>query len=83
MRHTEPDLFNKPLFSWPRPAVPVSFRMTSRRLKESLQSKNEDIGEASTANVFRPLHLQLDKGEEHTNFRQKWWQLWSVKLFYK
>ncbi|KAG1817968.1 ABC protein [Suillus subaureus] len=53
--------------------------MTSQRSEESLQGEKEDIGEANAVNLLRPLHLQLDTGEEYTKFRQKWWQLWLPK----
>ncbi|KAG1832564.1 ABC protein [Suillus subalutaceus] len=49
--------------------------MTSQRSEESVKEKVE---EANAANL-QPLNLQLDAGDEYTNFRQKWWQLWLPK----
>ncbi|KAG2037724.1 hypothetical protein BDR03DRAFT_1091732 [Suillus americanus] len=55
--------------------VPASFHMTSQRSEEFVKEKLE---EANAANL-KPLNLQLDAGDEYTNFRQKWWQLWLPK----
>ncbi|OAX30714.1 hypothetical protein K503DRAFT_184930, partial [Rhizopogon vinicolor AM-OR11-026] len=42
-------------------------------------SLKDEVKEASVAsNVLQP-NLQLDTGEEHYRFRQKWWQLWLPK----
>ncbi|KAG0699189.1 ABC protein [Suillus ampliporus] len=52
--------------------------MTSQRSEEfgQVPVERED---ANAANLHQPLHLQLDAGDEYTNFRQKWWQWWLPK----
>ncbi|KAG2147643.1 ABC protein [Suillus clintonianus] len=42
-------------------------------------SIDEDLDGANASNLHRYLNLQLDTGNEHTNFRRKWWQLWLSK----
>ncbi|KAG1821118.1 ABC protein [Suillus subaureus] len=49
--------------------------MTSKRSEESVKEKVEEVEAAN----LQPLNLQLDAGDEYTNFRQKWWQLWLPK----
>ncbi|KAG0705743.1 ABC protein [Suillus ampliporus] len=41
-------------------------------------SMQEELKEANRLN-HQPLNLQLDTGNEYTNVRQKWWQLWLPK----
>ncbi|KAG2153342.1 ABC protein [Suillus clintonianus] len=53
--------------------------MTSRRSEESLESDEEKVEEANVVNLQPLNHLQLDTGNEYTNFRQKWWQFWLPK----
>ncbi|KAG2348012.1 ABC protein [Suillus weaverae] len=52
--------------------------MTSQRSEESVRGDKEKVEKVNTANL-QPLNLQLDTGDEYTNFRQKWWQLWLPK----
>jgi hypothetical protein len=49
--------------------------MTSQRSEESAKGDKDQVEVANAANL-QPLNLQLDTGDEYTNFRQKWWQLW-------
>ncbi|KAG0701997.1 ABC protein [Suillus ampliporus] len=53
--------------------------MSSQRSEESVQDQKvpieDELEEANIVN-YQPLNLQLDTGDEYTNFRQKWWQLW-------
>ncbi|KAG1887345.1 ABC protein [Suillus subluteus] len=49
--------------------------MTSQRSEGFVKEKVE---EAKAANL-QPFNLQFDAGEEYTNFRKKWWQLWLPK----
>jgi hypothetical protein len=56
-------------------AVPASSHMTSQRSEESVKGDKDQVQVANAANL-QPLNLQLDTGDEYTNFRQKWWQLW-------
>ncbi|KAG1733609.1 ABC protein [Suillus paluster] len=54
--------------------------MSSQYSEESMQVPVErEPKEANAANLHQPLHLQLDTGDEYTNFRQKWWQWWLPK----
>ncbi|KAG0705755.1 ABC protein [Suillus ampliporus] len=50
--------------------------------RESVQDEKapieEELKKVNTLN-YQPLNLQLDTGDEYTNFRQKWWQLWLPK----
>ncbi|KAG0695504.1 ABC protein [Suillus ampliporus] len=52
--------------------------MSSQRSEESVQDQKvpieDELEEANIVN-YQPLNLQLDTGDEYTNFRQKWWQL--------
>lgn len=59
-------------------AVPASSHMTSQRSEESAKGDKDQVEVANAANL-QPLNLQLDTGDEYTNFRQKWWQLWLPK----
>jgi hypothetical protein len=59
----------------PVSVVPASFHMTSQRSEESAKGDKEQVEVANAANL-QPLNLQLDTGDEYTNFRQTWWQLW-------
>ncbi|KAG2140137.1 ABC protein [Suillus clintonianus] len=52
--------------------------MTSQRSEESTKGEKEEVEEAKAV-TLQPLNLQLDTGDEYTNFRQKWWQLWLPK----
>ncbi|KAG1770993.1 ABC protein [Suillus occidentalis] len=52
--------------------------MTSQRSEESAKGDKDQVEVANAANL-QPLNLQLDTGDEYTNFRQKWWQLWLPK----
>ncbi|KAG0698327.1 ABC protein, partial [Suillus ampliporus] len=56
--------------------------MTSQRSEESPQGEKVPVGQElkeANADNYQPLNLQLDTGDEYTNFRQKWWQLWLPK----
>lgn len=59
------------LLSLPR----SNFHMTSQRSEESAKGDKDQVEVANAVNL-QPLNLQLDTGDEYTNFRQKWWQLW-------
>ncbi|KAG1737506.1 ABC protein [Suillus paluster] len=53
--------------------------MTSRRSEESLQGEKVPVRQELkdvNADNYKPVNLQFDTGDEYTNFRQKWWQLW-------
>ncbi|KAG2129053.1 ABC protein [Suillus bovinus] len=52
--------------------------MSSQQSEESVNGDKEKVEEVNAANLH-PFNLQLDTGDEYTNFRQKWWQLWLPK----
>ncbi|KAG1891771.1 ABC protein [Suillus fuscotomentosus] len=52
--------------------------MNSQLSEESTKGDKEKVEEVNGTNP-QPLNLQLDTGDEYTNFRQKWWQLWLPK----
>jgi ATP-binding cassette subfamily C (CFTR/MRP) protein 1 len=49
--------------------------MTFQRSEESAKGDKDQVEVANAVNL-QPLNLQLDTGDEYTNFRHKWWQLW-------
>ncbi|KAG2055912.1 ABC protein [Suillus hirtellus] len=49
--------------------------MNFQRSEESVKGDKEKVEEVSATNL-QPSNLQLDTGNEYTNFRHKCWQLW-------
>ncbi|KAG1748434.1 ABC protein [Suillus paluster] len=54
--------------------------MTFQHSEKSAQVPvKREFKQAKAAYLHQPLHLQLNTGDEYTNFRQKWWQWWLPK----
>ncbi|KAG1728440.1 hypothetical protein EDB19DRAFT_1642493 [Suillus lakei] len=53
--------------------------MSSQRSEKSVQVPVEQEPKETDAANLPHQHLQLDAGDEYTNFRQKWWQWWLPK----
>ncbi|KAG1750098.1 ABC protein, partial [Suillus lakei] len=50
----------------------------SQRSEESVKGEKAKVEEVNASNL-QPSNLQFDTGDEYTNIRQKWWQLWLPK----
>ncbi|KAH9949979.1 P-loop containing nucleoside triphosphate hydrolase protein [Amylocystis lapponica] len=51
----------------------------STTLDSSIEEVAEELRKDLPKNSHQARKLELDTGEEHLNFRRKWWQLWLPK----